>query len=176
MTLLSILIMCVFGCSHINNSDRVSENRNVKEHIYDNDEKSYGSNNDWQDEYVTEDYRTDNEHEVDCEYDHSEETEQDEQCAQGDMAYYELLNMLLSYEDRISNARDMDDLERVLRRFKYDYNDMQYRYSDAIFSPYQESILNQKFFGIGYAFVLRAAELGATRDEAERLNRYFDDN
>ncbi len=105
------------------------------------------------------------------EYD--EELESQELARQGDMAYYEVMDLIATYEYRFEHASSKYELEREMADFADDFAEFSNKYTDFSLTPSQDADISSAFQEIGFLFGQRYAELGATKSDIEYIQRKY---
>ena len=105
------------------------------------------------------------------EYD--EELESRELARQGDMAYYEVMDLIATYEYRFEHASSKYALEREMADFADEFAEFSNKYTDFSLTPSQDADISSAFQEIGFLFGQRYVELGATKSDVEYIQRKY---
>lgn len=159
------LTMCMYGCDSTISDNSKDGQKFTLNDDYSIDGSAYSGDYDCAEE---DGYVDDVEAE---EYD--EELESQELARQGDMAYYEVMDLIATYEYRFEHASSKYELEREMADFADDFAEFSNKYTDFSLTPSQDADISSAFQEIGFLFGQRYAELGATKSDIEYIQRKY---
>jgi hypothetical protein len=162
--LAAAMTLCIYGCNTTTDDNK--------------DGQEYTSNDDYSRNVSAYSGGYDNVDEENCEDDveeekYDEDYEAQKLARQGDRAYYEVMELLSTYEYRFEHASSKYALERELDDFADEFADFSNKYTEFTLTPSQDAEISSAFQEIGFLLGQRYIELGATKSDIEYIQRKY---